>query len=179
LDGRPATVVGHSYGGAVAMRAANDEPRIVKALGVFEAPVPWMPWWPAESVDSAGAELLASGPDSAAAAELFVRRQLGDRAWEEMPEPTQAERRSEGEALLSDLASLSATEPLFDPAGIASPMVVGRGTDSVGYQYLAAARLSEAAGAELVDIDGGGHASHVTHPEEFAKFVRRAVSLSE
>jgi pimeloyl-ACP methyl ester carboxylesterase len=79
--------------------------------------------------------------------------------------------------LLADLTSLGGTDPPFDPSEIASPMIVGRGSDTVGYQHLAAARLAEATGAMLVDIEGGGHASHVTHPEEFARFVRRAVAL--
>ena len=177
LDGRPATVVGHSYGGAVAMLAADREPLTITGLGIFEAPVPWMPWWPTESAESVGAELLASGSDDQAIAELFVRRQLGDQAWDEMPEPTQAERRAEGGALLADLMSLRAADPLFDPAKIASPMIIGRGSDTSGYQHLAAARLAESVGAPLVDIEGGGHGAHVTHPHEFANFVRRAVAL--
>ena len=178
LDGRPATVVGHSYGGAVAMLAAYRDPQTVTALGVFEAPVPWMPWWPVDGSESVAAELLAGGSDGAKAAELFVRRQLGDRAWEDMPPPTQDERRADGVALLADLGSLRGTDRPFDPAEIASPMIVGRGSDTAGYHHLAAARLAESTGASLVDVEGGGHASHVSHPEEFAAFVRRAVDLN-
>ena len=43
---RPATVVGHSYGGAVAMLAAVRRPDLVTALGLFEPSMQWAPWWP-------------------------------------------------------------------------------------------------------------------------------------
>jgi pimeloyl-ACP methyl ester carboxylesterase len=178
LDERPAAVVGHSYGGATAMMAAHLRPDLITSLGVFESPVPWMPWWPAESAESVGAELLARADDPGAAAELFVRGQLGDDAWQDLPEPTQAERRAEGPVLLADLHSLRAAGAPFDPAELAVPMVVGRGTVTAGYQRTAAGALAEATGAELIEIEGGAHASHTTHPSEFAAFVRRVVDLS-
>jgi pimeloyl-ACP methyl ester carboxylesterase len=178
LEGRPAAVVGHSYGGAVAMLAAHVRPDLITSLGVFESPVPWMPWWPAESAESVGAELLARSDDPGAAAELFVRGQLGDAAWEELPAPTQAERRAEGAVLLADLHSLRKAGAPFDPAELSVPMAVGRGTATAGYQRAAAAALAGATGAELIDIEGGAHGSHTTHPPEFAAFVRRVVELS-
>jgi pimeloyl-ACP methyl ester carboxylesterase len=57
-------------------------------------------------------------------------------------------------------------------------MLVGRGGATAGYQHKAAAALAEATGADLIDIEGGGHGSHTTHPAEFAAFVRRVVALS-
>jgi pimeloyl-ACP methyl ester carboxylesterase len=177
LDERPAAVVGHSYGGATAMLAARLRPDLVRSLGVYESPVPWMAWWPTESAESAGAELLARTDDPAAAAELFVSRQLGQAAWDDLPEPTRAERRAEGSALLADLRSLRDAGSPFDPAELAVPMIVGRGSVSASYQRDAAARLAEAAHADLVEIDGAGHGAHTTHPQEFADFVRRAVEL--
>ena len=178
LEARPAAVVGHSYGGIAAMMAAHLRPDLITSLGVFESPVPWMSWWPAESAESVGAELLARADDPGAAAELFVRNQLGPAAWEDLPEPTRAERRAEGAVLLADLRSLRDASAPFDPAVLAVPMVVGRGTESAGYQRTAAAALAKATGAELIDIEGGAHGSHTTHPAEFAAFVRRVVELS-
>src|SRR4051794_22340763 len=46
LDGRPAVLVGHSFGGLVALGAAAAAPELVPALGTYEAPVPWADWWP-------------------------------------------------------------------------------------------------------------------------------------
>src|SRR6185437_10668430 len=43
---RRGTVVGHSYGGTVAMLAAVRRPDLVAALGVFEPSMQWLDWWP-------------------------------------------------------------------------------------------------------------------------------------
>ena len=48
---RPATVVGHSYGGAVALLAAVRRPDLVAALGLFEPSMQWVPWWPTHGDD--------------------------------------------------------------------------------------------------------------------------------
>ena len=48
---RPATVVGHSYGGAVALLAAVRRPDLVAALGLFEPSMQWTPWWPEHGDD--------------------------------------------------------------------------------------------------------------------------------
>src|SRR5438105_2425478 len=45
---RRATVVAHSYGGAVALLAASLRPDLVAALAVFEPTVAWAEWWPDE-----------------------------------------------------------------------------------------------------------------------------------
>src|SRR5579864_1698963 len=47
LAGRRATIVGHSFGGNVALLAAALEPSLVTSLGLWEPPLPWFDWWPA------------------------------------------------------------------------------------------------------------------------------------
>ena len=46
LDGRPAVVFGHSYGGNVALGLADRHPSLVEAVGVYETPLSWLDWWP-------------------------------------------------------------------------------------------------------------------------------------
>ncbi len=46
LDGRHATLVGHSYGGNVALAASVRAPESVNAVGMYETPLPWQSWWP-------------------------------------------------------------------------------------------------------------------------------------
>ena len=46
MGGRRATVVAHSYGGAVGLLAASLRPDLVAALAVFEPTVAWAEWWP-------------------------------------------------------------------------------------------------------------------------------------
>lgn len=172
LDRRRATLVGHSYGGVVALLVASRRPELVGAVGVFEAPAPWMPWWPA---DAPGAAAVADG-DPGEAAETFIRRQLGDAAWEDLPLPTQADRRAEGAALLADLASLRVAAP-FDLTGIGAPALVASGSESPEYHRVAARRMAACLGADLVEIIGGGHGSHNSHPDAFADLARRTVAL--
>jgi pimeloyl-ACP methyl ester carboxylesterase len=177
LDGRPATVVGHSYGGVVAMRTAALRPDVVTALGVFESPLPWLPAWPAE--EGRGAVLGAMGLDPGQAAESVFRRLAGTETWDELPERTQAARRAEGPVLLADIASLHDIEPPFDVAALPAPLIVGCGTESLPYQREGAVLLASLAGADLIEIDGGAHSSHTTHPDQFAAFVRRALALAQ
>jgi len=176
LDGRPATVVGHSYGGVVALVAAGQRPDLIVAVGVFESPTPWAPWWPAEA-DEGMAMFATSMDDPSRVAEAFFRRVAGDAAWDELPERTRDDRRSEGRALVADIGSLRDIDAPFDLSALTVPLIVGRGSESMGYQRAGARRMAEEAGVELVEISGGAHGSHTTHPDEFAAFARRAVEL--
>ena len=42
----PAVVVGHSFGGHVALAAAIAQPGPIASLGVWEPASPWADWWP-------------------------------------------------------------------------------------------------------------------------------------
>jgi pimeloyl-ACP methyl ester carboxylesterase len=174
IDGRPAVVAGHSYGGLVALVAAVRAPDLIRAVAAFEPPQPWAPWWPRGSPGSAAA---AAGP--ADAAEAFLRRMVGDDRWEALPERTRAARRREGTALAAELRSVrSAPAPPLDPGALAVPVVVGRGTRSAEHLRRSAAELAAAVpGAVLVEVDGADHGAHLTHPVEVAAWVRRAVDL--
>src|SRR5207237_1179460 len=71
LDGRPAVVVGHSYGGDVALGAAVRRPDLVRAVAAFEAPMPWRPEWPADTAGNEALRAALSSGDSVAAVEAF------------------------------------------------------------------------------------------------------------
>jgi pimeloyl-ACP methyl ester carboxylesterase len=174
LDGRPATVVGHSYGGDVAMLAATRQPDVVTALGVFESPLPWLPGWSSEGAGNVG---VVEATDPGRAAEAMFRRLAGSDTWDQLPERTQADRRAEGPVLMVDIASIEDVAPPFDVAALPVPIIVGCGTKSLAYQRHGASLLASLTGAELVEIEGGAHGSHTSHPEQFAAFVRQAVGL--
>ena len=170
---RPSVVIGHSYGGVVALAAAARHPELVPAVGAFEPPLPWMPWWPS---DTAGGAAVAAAGDPAAAAEAFMRRMIGDRIWERLPSATREARRAEGPALVVDITSIQDV-PAFDPADVRVPVVVGRGSESRPHQMDGTSRLVEALpDAELFEVPGGTHGSHLSHPDEFARFVRLVLS---
>ena len=50
LAERPAVVLGHSYGGVVALALAATRPDLVRAAVVYEPPMAWTDWWDASVV---------------------------------------------------------------------------------------------------------------------------------
>jgi pimeloyl-ACP methyl ester carboxylesterase len=171
---RPMVVLGHSYGGCVALRAAEIAPALVRGLVVYEAPLPWLPGWPA---DTGGGRALAA-PDPETAAEAFLRRLLGDARWEGLPERTRRDRRAEGAALVSDMRSvrpLGGGAPV-DVARVRQPVIVARGSASAPHHIDGTSRLAALLpDAELVTLDGATHGAHVARPEEMAALVRRVL----
>jgi len=185
-----AVVVGHSIGGVIALVAAARHPERITSVAAWEAPMPWADWWPTSTAATAamqgppgagtggaenGAAVAGSG-SAGDAAERFMRRMIGDDRWARLPSTTRAARRAEGEALLADLRSLRWPTAPYAAASIVPPVLAGCGTVSVSYHQRAAHELADAApSGELVTIDGAAHGAHLSHPREFAGFVRRAV----
>jgi pimeloyl-ACP methyl ester carboxylesterase len=174
LDGRPAVVVGHSFGGDVALAAAQRAPSTVRAVVAYEAPMAWEPWWPSRSAGAAAVQ----GPDGdpGDAAERFLRRMLGDARWEGLPPKVRATRRAEGRALVGELSSLRTAAPYaFDR--LPMPVVAGRGGHSRDHHRQAMAELaSRVPDGELFEIPGAAHDAHVSHSEQFAGLVQRAMA---
>ena len=181
VDGREAVVVGHSLGGVIALAAAQRRPDLIRAVGAYEAPMPWVEWWPKRS---AGGEAMTMGADqspaaAADAAERFMRRMIGDERWEGLPESTRRARRAEGPALLAELQSARA-EPAYDPTAIKVPVVAGHSTESREHHQWAARELARLTGGDPpFVIEGAGHGAPVSHHLEFAAFVRRVVAAGQ
>ena len=83
LAGRRAVLVGHSYGGNVALATADRHPDLVAGVAVYETPLSWEPWWPGTT---AGSIAVAAAGKPQEAAERFMRRMIGDQRWEALPE---------------------------------------------------------------------------------------------
>ena len=169
-----AVVAGHSLGGDIVLAAAEQRPDLVRAAVVYEAPLPWLAWWPSHSAggDAMGA-LGAGGPGLAA--ERFLRRMLGDERWSAMTPAIQDERRADGEALVAEMRSIRSGEP-YSLSRVSVPLVVGSGTSSRPHHRRAVRELAAAVpGAALIEIEGAAHGAHVSHPVEFAGLVRHAL----
>jgi pimeloyl-ACP methyl ester carboxylesterase len=170
LAGRQAIVVGHSYGGDIALAAAAARPDAIRAVGVYEPPMPWTSWWPAIS---AGSAAVSERGDPELTAEHFMRRMIGDDRWAALPERTRMQRRAEGVALVAEVADLSRQAP-FTPDAVRPPVVVARGGAGTAHHAESVQRLvAVLPDAELYEIAGAGHGAHMSHPAEFAAFVRR------
>lgn len=166
LAGRPAVLIGHSYGGNVALAAAARLGAAVTGVGVYETPLSWQPWWPGTT---AGAAAAASS--DADAAEAFMRRLIGDEGWDSLPERTRAARRREGTALRAELTSLRESAP-WDPSDIDVPVVCAHGSrgsahHARGMEWLA----RELPDARLEVIEGAGHGAPNSHPAEFVRQI--------
>lgn len=170
--GGRAVVVGHSYGGVVALAAASRHPDVVPAVGAFEAPLSWLDWWPTTTAGAAAVDQATTGSgDPGDAADAFLRRMLGDERWADLPEATRRERRMEGPALVAELGSLRTGTAPFDLDHLRVPVLAGCGTRSGDHQRRAAAHLAACTGGEPFVIDGAQHGAHLSHAEAFAGFV--------
>jgi pimeloyl-ACP methyl ester carboxylesterase len=184
LAERPAVLLGHSYGGVLALALAAARPDLVRAAVVYEAPMPWTEWWDAPSAGGTGAargpgrrRWAYEGMDEGDAAEAFVRRMIGDRRYERLSPSTRAEMRADGPALVRELTAIRLDPAPFDPASIKVPVVVGRGALTIERHVRGAAFLARSlANAELVVLDGADHGAHLSHSKALAGLVWRALA---
>lgn len=172
---QPSVVVGHSFGGVLALAASVRRPGVVRSVVAYESPMPWAEWWPTRS---AGGEAVAAageqGPEEAA--EGFMRRMIGDERWERLPPSTRESRRAEGAALVNEMRFVRIDEPPFDLGAIDVPVLAAHGTASADRHQRSAQEVARTVrDGELAVIDGADHGAHFTHAEEFAALVRRAL----
>jgi pimeloyl-ACP methyl ester carboxylesterase len=66
LAGRPAVLVGHSFGGLVCLALAERRPELVRAVLAYEAPKMWAPWWPGSSAGSGALAVARAGAGAGA-----------------------------------------------------------------------------------------------------------------
>ncbi len=182
IAGRPAVVIGHSYGGDVALGAAlrGGGPSTILSVAAYEPPMPWLPGYRSSGSSSATASRAApsDGPDDPGdAAERFFRRMVGDTAWERLSDVAKKARRADGPALEAELAAIRVAEAPFDVSAVSIPATFGCGENSASrHRYAVTWLVDHTPGAQLVRIPGASHGAHLTHPDGFADMVRKAVA---
>jgi pimeloyl-ACP methyl ester carboxylesterase len=175
LDGRAAVVFGHSYGGNVALALADRHPDAVRAVGVYEAPLSWLDWWPGTT---AGADALATRGEPADAAERFMRRLIGDERWSRLPESTRVARRTEGAAMVGELVDLRSHAP-WDASRVRVPVVAMHGTLGAAHHAASTRYLGGVlTDCRVVDIDGARHFGPNTHPDVVAAEILALVTAT-
>lgn len=174
--GEPLVLVGHSYGGNVALAYVDRFPGRVAAVVTYESPLSWEPWWPR---DSAGGNAMAWRDDPEEAAERFMRRLIGDERWDRLPPSTRAARRAEGPAMVGELADLRQRAPWrADRIGV--PVLVLRGEHGQEHHRLGTDALAGMLpDAEAAVIAGARHFGPNTHPDDVADRVRSFVDARD
>lgn len=175
---RRAVVVGHSFGGVVGLRAASERPDQVIAVGAFESPMMWRPWWPRTTPGGSAVKKVREGGDGEAAGETFMVLLIGEQRWQELPDRVKAARRAEGATLVAELTSIRSANPPYDPKYLEFPILAGYGTLSKPHMIKAAQTLAEEAPhGECMVFESAGHGAHLSHPKQFADFVLRVRDL--
>lgn len=185
--GSATSLVGHSYGGAVALMAALASPGRFRALAVYEptlfslleevSPGQLAAQGIRAAVDAAGAAVDAG--DLAAAGACFIDYWMGPGAWAAMPAP----RRATLAAPMVNVrgwchALFHEPTPLRAFGALEIPVLCMVGTESPpsarGVMQLLASVLPN---VTVVEFDGLGHMAPVTHPapvnEAIVQFLQR------
>lgn len=182
LGAAPATVVGWSNGGLVALDLAVREPRLVAGLVLEEPPLhrrrhPGL----RQMLAVIRAQVLSRVKDDRAASEAFIRWALrytsGGTGFDRLPESMRRQMLDNGEASMTELGAgtgehltkkqLAAIScPVVCVAGELSDRVFGRATD-----YVAGLLPT----ATIERIPGAAHGMHLERPAEFVATVRQAV----
>lgn len=181
--GSPVALVGHSYGGGVALRAAIEEPGRIRALALYEptlfalieeqGPSPNDADGIRDAVADASVALDSGDPD--AAAECFIDYWMGEGSWKNTPEARRpaiaasvANVRRWKHALFTEPTPLETFRSLDVPVLLMTGM---RSTASAhGVVKILAAALPR---VEVIAFEGLGHMGPITHPDIVNEAVAR------
>jgi pimeloyl-ACP methyl ester carboxylesterase len=172
-DLAPAVVVGHSYGGCVALELAARRPELVSAVFAYEPP--YGPLAPARAQEHmaqvAGRTLAAAeGGDLAAAALAFMHGVSGAAAVEALSPAARARIGGAGQGAVAD-ATLSGMRP--DGLGaISCPtrIVCGDASDPL-YAAIADALVARVPAASQGRLGGLDHMAPILQPEAIAAAI--------
>jgi pimeloyl-ACP methyl ester carboxylesterase len=155
-------LIGHSFGGNIALAASVRLGKQVVGVSTFETPLSWMDWWPGTT---AGAMAVASS--EADAAENFMVRLIGHKRWSSLPERTREERRREGPALVGELSALRLDAP-WKKDDISCPVLCGYGSHGMKHHAEGARWMAQnLKNARLVELKDAAHGAPMTHPVQF------------
>lgn len=167
-------LVGHSYGGAVALKIAQRHPRRVRSVFAFE-PVLFHLLIGREDAEAELAEINAVSERTSAgaisgdlegAAETFVRYWSGDRAWEALPSERREQLAAVAPKAACDFQAIDneADAPAaYFPDGV--DVRIAAGALSPKPALKVASILDEASPGALEVLPDVGHMAPITNPE--------------
>ena len=175
-----AMLVGHSFGGVVALEVAARFPERVRAVVAWEPP-----YGPLADVETrAGFATVATATGrahaaggAAAAAATFLDGVSGDGAWQALPDRARAFLAAQGDGAYAD-AALGGLEP-GGLARIVAPVTILTGSASEPfYAPIARALVERIPGARLVELAGLRHTTPITDPDPVAAAILGAIAAA-
>jgi len=175
-----ATVVGHSFGGLLALALAAAAPHRVAEVVAYEPPL----------VQALGAgqlgEMADLGPRIAeayasggapATAEVFLRAIGSSSMLDGLPAAQRSALLARGDSVIADLGFLD--RAAFDMSGISCPVTIVTGAASEPFYAAIATALTRAiATARRLEMRDARHDAPITQPASFAETVRMALARS-
>jgi pimeloyl-ACP methyl ester carboxylesterase len=164
----PLVLVGHSFGGLVAMTYASRGHHVDLVVS-YESPLPW--------ILERSSPTPPPGDHPGLEAERFFRRVVSDDAWEHLSAAEQESRRGDGPALQADLRSMTDPVAPFDLSELTVPVRYLFGDQRAASYYRALAQRLSRANHHITarEISGAGHGAHLSHPEHLAREILRAL----
>lgn len=174
----PCHLVGHSYGGALAMFAAARNPELVCSVALYESPLMGVLKRPPDAVVGG-----LTDPDLPLERwyEAFVDWWNGPGAWRRLPQASRDAQLAAGRECRGHVLDLVADQRGADHyAALRVPILLLAGTVSPGVIREALAALAGAhETATLRILDGLDHLAPVTRPGDVAPFVFAHVAAAE
>lgn len=186
------SLVGHSYGGLIALLVTLRHPQRIRSLVIYE-PATWSIAVEADSHHPGAQEIeelrqgtirMVDDGDSMRAAEMFVRYWAGDKAWESMS----TARRETTASGMRKVRSEFAAEIVGHKLGMCTKERLGTISVPVGYLMgsetkASVQRVAEVLVPSLKDVrheilPGLGHMGPVTHADVFNEAVSGMLSAS-
>lgn len=176
-------LVGHSYGGAVALEAALAEPGRVESLVLFE-PVPFSVLVTEDPTQPAAREIVALRDDTVAAlargdarasGARFLDYWMGAGAWAAMPEPRRETLAGAMGAVKAEWdAAFEGPTPLSAYTTLDVPVLYMTGSESPTSSRAVARLLTKTLPrVTVVEVEGVGHMGPVTHPDRVNALIER------